>query len=392
MSVPAGSKSGYVLPLIDLGINYYRLAESFSAIAQKYKLYKIKTVGIYINDLCNLNCKHCYYTRDNKLNENPVPLEKLKSFINACISGDIKLFAFVGKEVFLPGADIGQRTIELLKFLSSKKQNHNILLGAVTNGTKINLFIPELKNLDIDYIDFSIDGPDAKTHEALRGENTFNITIKNLEKSISEKIAKKIFIASTLYKGNLNSLYKIIHLGNSIGVKHFNINPIVAIKGDHLAISINELANFINEIFDYSIKTNTQNLILFDIDSYIIDKLLPITPFHDENIKIDYLNNILLIKREGNTELVLKISPPDPCNSYACISADGLYFDKGGCLFMGNEYENKSLGPINPDLILKHEQKVLKILNTLNSTLLQKSSDEILTKFEGISYALPKIN
>jgi hypothetical protein len=74
------------------------------------------------------------------------------------------------------------------------------------------------------------------------------------------------------------------------------------------------------------------------------------------------------------------------------LYADGLYFDKGGCLFMGNEYENKSLGPINPDLILKHEQKVLKILNTLNSTLLQKSSDEILTKFEGISYALPKIN
>jgi len=392
MSIPAGSKSGYVPPLINLNLNYYEFAENFINIAQKYELYKIKTIGIYINDLCNLNCKHCYYTRKNTLNKNLAPINTLVNFLRKSILQNVKLFAFVGKEIFLPGTDIGERTIKLMKFLSTEKKKHQILIGAVTNGTKINLFINQLKQLNINYIDFSIDGPDPKSHEALRGKNTFKITISNLERSVKEKIAEKIFIASTLYQGNLNSLSKIIHLGNNLGVSNFNINPIVAIKGDHLAINISNLATFINQICEESQKTNSKNLILFDLDSYLVPKLLPLTPFHDEKIKIDALNNILLIKKEGKTEIVLKISPPDPCNSYACVSADGLYFDKGGCLFMENNYEEKSLGPINPEIIHKHEQKTLEIYKLLNSSLLNASSDETLTKIEGVKYVLPKIN
>lgn len=399
MSVPAGSKGGFLEPLIDTQINIKTFSENIPSIALKFNLNKVKTLGIYINDFCNLNCKHCYYTKQNYLNPESLTSNELIQILYSAINCGVKLFAFVGKEIFIPGEAIGNKTIKTIEFLSHQKlSGKNIIIGAVTNGILIHKFFDKLKNLKIDYIDFSIDSPDPETHEYIRGNDTFSKTIKNLKTAIEFSIADKIFISSTLLKQNLNNLVNILELGNKYGVKFFNITPVVAIKGDHLAISVKDLLNFINNLLQKLTELNSNLHVIIDLDSYIIYNAieqLP-EPFNQLTVKIDQLNNILLINEINKSTLTIRISLPDPCNSYACISSEGLYFDKGGCLFMNENYKKfafeSTLNSNIENIIKKHEKISLSILTSPNINLFAMASDEILNKIEKENrYELPKI-
>lgn len=399
MSVPAGSKGGFVKPLIDTGMNVKEFSRNISSIASRYNLSKVKTLGLYINDFCNLSCRHCYYTRPDYLNPDSITAERLIPILRSAINSGVKLFAFVGKEIFIPGEHIGEKTIKTMEFLNEQKSaGYDIMIGAVTNGTLIDRFFHELKKFKIDYIDFSIDGPDPETHEYLRGKNTFYKTIKNMKNAIENSIADKIFVSSTLFSQNLNNLINILDFRCKFDVKFFNITPIVAIKGDHLAISLKDLINFISNLQEKILKLNHDVNVVIDLDSYIVHSSLEYLPepFDTLTVKIDKLNNLILINEINKSTLSIRISLPDPCSGYACISTEGLYFNKGGCLFMNQNYKklafDSALNSNIENIIKNHENLSLSILTSPEINIFSEASDEILNKIEkGKRYELPKI-
>ena len=63
MPILAGSKGGYFGPLLNTEVDLYTFGKDLECYIEQNKLYAIKSLGIYVNDVCNLACLHCYYQK-----------------------------------------------------------------------------------------------------------------------------------------------------------------------------------------------------------------------------------------------------------------------------------------------------------------------------------------
>ncbi len=403
MPFAAGSKGGFFDPLYDTRKALDAFTDDLPGFIDRQKLHQINSLGIYVNNVCNLKCAHCYYQLDsNRDHDKSLSSDELVLLLAAAIKQKIQLFAFVGKEVFMPGTDGADKTIAALRYLSlCRKQGHSLKMGVVTNGFYLDKYLESLMEIDLDYLDISIDGTDNHSHNLLRGKGAFETSVKNLVKAIESNIAKKIFMATTLHRDNLQYVMDILDCHNRYGVQFFNISPIVAIKDESLQLSIEDLHLFFEGFLNKAEKLNNQLPleVVVDMESYVIARNIDFfsTIFKDCNVQLDSLNAIILVKNIDNIRLILRISLPDPCNSYGCVSHNGWYFDKSGCLFMKKGYETLSMGKITnnniEDLMDKHQKKADHCIDQFSSSLFFETADYILNALEGGHlYELPQIS
>jgi MoaA/NifB/PqqE/SkfB family radical SAM enzyme len=403
MPIPAGSKGGSFDPLVDTGADLCTFGKDLERHIELNELYAIKSLGIYVNDVCNLACLHCYYQKTLDCNSRlSIPAEDLIRILKPIFSKNIKLFAFVGKEIFMPGPEGGEKTLQLMRFLSAVRESGiDFRVGAVTNGIYLERFISPIKEIRLDFLDISFDGHNAESHDSLRGKGSFRKSVANLEKAIKDETAEKVFVASTLYKGNIQTIANILDFHEQFGANFFSLMPIIAVRDESMAISFNELERFLSlDLPEKSTSMALQNpiQIILDIDSYVIDQHIDFFTsfFKGSTVKIDALNNVIVTRDLDKVNLILRINLPDPYNSYGCITHDGLYFNKSGCLFMKDGYESYTLGGVNnislPELIEKHELSAAKAIGRFSHNLFAEVSDNCLNNIEGTTfYEMPKI-
>lgn len=129
---------------------------------------------IYLTDLCNLSCPHCY-RNSTELSKETLSLENwIKILDNFKSCG--------GKEVTISGGEplLYKDFIELCRYIKSL----HLSLTVLSNGT----LWQKYKNKDdcinviksIDEIQLSIDGYDESSNQIMRGNNNFEITRSNL--------------------------------------------------------------------------------------------------------------------------------------------------------------------------------------------------------------------
>jgi len=142
--------------------------------------------AIIINDICNLNCKHCtVYSVKGK----NVSFNQIKKDLNILYSKGIRFLEITGGEPFLYN-DKNKNLEDIIK-CAKEIGFYRILL--CTNGT-----FPIKTSTD--YVWVSIDG-DKKTHDNIRGK-----TYEKIMKNISESKHKKIFVNFTITKLNYRNL------------------------------------------------------------------------------------------------------------------------------------------------------------------------------------------
>jgi hypothetical protein len=222
-------------------------------------------------------------------------------------------------------------------------------LGAVTNGFFLDRALAPLAEVGLDFLDVSFDGPDPDTHDRLRGNGSFHRSFGNLEQAVHAGVARKVFVATTLWSGNLNTLGDILAFERYVGVRHFSVTPVVAVRGEEHAVSIDEILRFLVQVLPKAverIRPAGPVQVVIDLESYVVFRRIAefSAIFDGATVAMDPLSNFLLRTEYNGIELVLRLSLPDPCNSYGCITHEGLYFDKGGCLFMRNGYAEHALG------------------------------------------------
>lgn len=189
------------------------------------------SIELIPTDRCNSNCLTCWrksFTQEQLQERYKQEMSdtKILRLIDEAAEIGVREIAFVG------GGEPLKRevTFQLMK----KIKEYGMEGDLVTNGT---LFTKEYIEMMVkngwNRVKFSVDGPDAKTHDFLRGIKCFEIVIKNI-KTIS-KLKKKfnvekprLILNTVISDVNYRSLPKIVKLAKKIGIEEILLLPMTA--------------------------------------------------------------------------------------------------------------------------------------------------------------------
>ncbi len=157
---------------------------------------------------CNLRCQHCYASAGKPM-EDELTTDEALDLIDRLARMGVAVIAFSGGEP-LVRPDILQ--------LIRHARDCGIYVALATNGT---LITPEkarqLHEAGAEYVQISIDGADAKTHDEFRGiQGCFERTLVGVRNAVAEGFF--VNISTTATKANYEQIPKIIDLCNELGV------------------------------------------------------------------------------------------------------------------------------------------------------------------------------
>ena len=168
--------------------------------------------------LCNLKCKHCYQDAQKAL-PGEFSTYEAKNLIDQLSAAGVVVIAFSGGEPLLR-----KDFLEVARYA----HEHDLYVALASNGT---LITPEmakkLREAGVDYVEVSIDGEDAASHDAMRGiSGAFERSVEGIRNCVAAGIYS--CIATTVTQENYDQVHGIYELGRDLGVKRmmcFNFIP-----------------------------------------------------------------------------------------------------------------------------------------------------------------------
>ena len=204
------------------------LARSFSyfGIRKPLSIYAPFLVVWDFTHNCNLSCQHCYsdsgHTREAELTT-----QEAFAVVDQLADAGVIALAFSGGEP-LSRKDFFE--------VARHAADRGLYVSLATNGTLLTKEnAKKLKQAKVNYVDISIDGASAKTHDGFRGvPGAFDKAMAGLKNCVEADIC--VCIATTATKNNVNEVPAIIDLAEEIGAERFTyFNFIPAGRGkDHI--------------------------------------------------------------------------------------------------------------------------------------------------------------
>ena len=167
--------------------------------------------------MCNLKCKHCYIG-DNY--EKELPNEELLEICEKIVQAGIMEVTITGGEVL---------TVDILDVIVKRLLQNDIKVNIFTNGILLYDFIKkiekDIKNKEMLNFFVSVDGLE-KTHNYIRGENTFKKTIKSIKYAVKKEFY--ITINVVLSKMNYEEVPQLyLYLKNKVKVQSVQISNLI---------------------------------------------------------------------------------------------------------------------------------------------------------------------
>jgi len=168
---------------------------------------------------CNLRCKHCYASAGPKPRPEELSTREALRVVRELADAGVTIIAFSGGEPLMR-KDI-YKVLELAK-------DYGMYTALATNGTLITKEVArKLKELDLFYVEISIDGANPETHDAFRGiPGAFERAMRGVKNCVEVGLWTQV--AMTLTKMNVSELPALIDLCEEVGVKGitcFNFVP-----------------------------------------------------------------------------------------------------------------------------------------------------------------------
>jgi len=174
---------------------------------------------------CNLRCKHCY-SNSGTPDPDELTTEQALRVVDMLAEANVTALAFSGGEP-ITRSDFFQ----VARYASDK----GLYISLASNGTLLTKETAQkLKEAGVNYVDISIDGATAKTHDEFRGvPGAYDKAVAGLKNCIDADICA--CIATTVGKNNMSELPAIIDLAEQLHVERFTyFNFIPAGRGkDH---------------------------------------------------------------------------------------------------------------------------------------------------------------
>ncbi len=167
---------------------------------------------------CNLRCVHCYADA-GKSGVRELTSEEALRVVDELADCNVATIAFSGGEPLIRK--------DLFRVLEVAR-DYGIFTAIATNGTLLTReTVRKLKELGVGYVQISLDGATAETHDKIRGiPGVFNKTIQGIKNCVAEDFF--VEVAATGTKVNYKEFPSIIKLCKELGVKwfmHFNFIP-----------------------------------------------------------------------------------------------------------------------------------------------------------------------
>ena len=169
---------------------------------------------------CNLRCRHCYINPQQQ-GEKKLPLATIKAWLDefASISATTNVIFLGGEPTLhpdLPGA------------IRYARDSGFDSITVDTNGYLFHDILSKVSPRDVDFFSFSLDGATRKTNDWIRGEGSYDICKKGIQKAIESGFAASlIYTVSTM---NLHELEMMPALIKKLGVDRFFIQ-VIGLRG-----------------------------------------------------------------------------------------------------------------------------------------------------------------
>jgi len=169
---------------------------------------------------CNLSCRHCYINTEQH-GSGKVSRETLEKWLTL----------FQNKEkasnvIFLGGEPTMHSDLPHAIRFAKKSGYSSVTVD--TNGFLFHDFLEKVKPSELDFLSFSLDGPNPEVNDALRGEGVFETCTKNLQSAVARGF--NVSLIYTVSKFNINHLHKMVPLLADWGVRRFFIQ-VIGIRG-----------------------------------------------------------------------------------------------------------------------------------------------------------------
>ncbi|GEM_PF-5083670 len=179
-------------------------------------------LGISVNDICNLTCKHCYYasTHDKSLQGkvSGLSVDDWRNLTSEAIEKGIRHISIVGKEPLLSPHE----TRAILETADKKRLDYpEVRYELITNGTLIKKEIDWLKDFNFYFFSVSVDG-NREMHDYVRGNGNYDRTLEGI-KIARESGIKNITTIFTAMPHNISSLSDMVRDISDAGVEYLSI-------------------------------------------------------------------------------------------------------------------------------------------------------------------------
>ncbi len=151
---------------------------------------------------CNLRCKHCYASSDNKKYNDELTLSDSKKFIDDLKNFNVPALLFSGGEPLMK-----EDILDILNYADIK----NIRSTLSTNGTLLDKDICRfLKKINLGYVGVSLDGI-GTSHDEFRGvKGAFDSSLIGIRNCM--EVNQKVGLRFTITKNNYKDLKDIFYL------------------------------------------------------------------------------------------------------------------------------------------------------------------------------------
>lgn len=190
-----------------------------------------RNVFFHILTACNLSCKHCYINKDQ---HGSVQLTK-KEMVDW-----MELFALKDKKdkksnlIFLGGEPTMHPD---LAYGIEKAKDLGFAVTVDSNGFLFNNILEKSNPKLLDYLSFSLDGPDAEVNDPIRGNGVFDVCTGNIKKAVS--MGYNVSLIYTVSRKNLKHLERMVPLLKELKIQKFFIQ-VIGLRGNSASASTDE--------------------------------------------------------------------------------------------------------------------------------------------------------
>ena len=161
-----------------------------------------RTVDIEITARCNLRCRYCYFFNNPAVDYRELPTDEWLKFFDELGSLGVMNVTVAGGEPFL------RKDLRvLLEGLVRNRMRFSLLSNGSLIDDEIAAFIASTRRCE--YVQVSVDGSCAKTHDSCRGKGSFDRAIRGIRTLQRHRV--NVAVRVTIHRKNMNDLENIAH-------------------------------------------------------------------------------------------------------------------------------------------------------------------------------------